>query len=266
MMLLHDFPSFLCEYCFLLNDAILESDLLLQNIVFTSSPSGMRFPEPTSDEITIDYLNDIISAYKGNCCVKDFEQLPFKKKLDEYLAANPTSNKFPNELQQSFLILKTVENKREILLTIKLLISFLGQYSVKYRAYFNLNTIGTNPSLIVIKSLLEILDSERKLLHSKFETKIFFFSEVRLYMIKSIANHLRYPNAETLFYICVLLYLFKESDVAIKEQIFRVFIERLLVRAFHPWGLIYVVNELSRNPVFDLWSQDFINYEPRFKT
>lgn len=80
-----------------------------------------------------------------------------------------------------------------------------------------------------------------------------------------MTNHLRYPNLETQYFICALLYLFKESDVLIKEQIVRVFLERLFVYRPHPWGLLYTVNELSKNPIYNFWNYDFIKFEPKFK-
>lgn len=80
-----------------------------------------------------------------------------------------------------------------------------------------------------------------------------------------ITEHLRYPNPETIFFICVLMHLFKESDATIKEQIYRVLLERLLVYHPHPWGLIYVINEFSSNSMFDLWNYDFINIDPGIK-
>ena len=80
-----------------------------------------------------------------------------------------------------------------------------------------------------------------------------------------MVNHLRYPNLETQYFICVLLYLFKESEEFVKEQIVRVLLERLFVFRPHPWGLLFIVNELSKNASYNFWNYDFIKFEPKIK-
>lgn len=55
-------------------------------------------------------------------------------------------------------------------------------------------------------------------------------------MLNAIANQLRYPNAHTHFFSCVLLALFVDSkSEAVREQVTRVLLERLIVNRPHPW-------------------------------
>ena len=76
-----------------------------------------------------------------------------------------------------------------------------------------------------------------------------------------MVNHLRYPNMETLYFICVMIHLFKMSNDEIKEIVARVLLERLFAHRPHPWGLLFIVNELSRNPIYGFWNCQFIKFE-----
>lgn len=61
-------------------------------------------------------------------------------------------------------------------------------------------------------------------------------SEGRYLALNAAANQLRYPNAHTQYFSCVLLMLFAETKHdTVKEQITRVLLERLVVNRPHPW-------------------------------
>lgn len=61
-------------------------------------------------------------------------------------------------------------------------------------------------------------------------------SEARYLVLNAVANQLRYPNSHTHYFSCVLLTLFAEAKSdAVKEQITRVLLERLIVNRPHPW-------------------------------
>lgn len=80
----------------------------------------------------------------------------------------------------------------------------------------------------------------------------------RYVFLSAIANQLRYPNSHTHYFSCVLLYLFAESEQeAIKEQITRVLLERLIVNRPHPWGLLITFIELIKNPRYNFWNHAF---------
>lgn len=73
-------------------------------------------------------------------------------------------------------------------------------------------------------------------------------SEGRYLMLNAMANQLRYPNAHTYYFSCTLLTLFMEAkSEAVKEQITRTLLERLIVNRPHPWGLLITFIELIKN-------------------
>ena len=60
-------------------------------------------------------------------------------------------------------------------------------------------------------------------------------TEVRYLFLNAFANQMRFPNTNTHYFSCTLLYLFAESNTeAIQEQITRVLLERLIVNRPHP--------------------------------
>lgn len=82
-------------------------------------------------------------------------------------------------------------------------------------------------------------------------------------MLNAIANQLRFPNSHTHYFSCTLLYLFAEcADEAVKEQITRVLLERLIVNRPHPWGLLITFIELLKNPRYNFWSFGFTRCAP----
>merc|ERR1719327_1235797 len=88
-------------------------------------------------------------------------------------------------------------------------------------------------------------------------------AEGRYLFISAIANHLRYPNAYTHYFSCVLLYLFAETENgAVQEQITRVLLERLIVHRPHPWGLLITFIELIKNPRYQFWLHPFVTCAP----
>jgi CCR4-NOT transcription complex subunit 1 len=82
----------------------------------------------------------------------------------------------------------------------------------------------------------------------------------RYCMLNAIANQLRYPNNQTYYFSCVLLYLFAEAkSEAMQEMVTRVLLERLIVHRPHPWGLLITFIELIKNPQYNFWQRDFVH-------
>jgi CCR4-NOT transcription complex subunit 1 len=91
-------------------------------------------------------------------------------------------------------------------------------------------------------------------------------TEGRYLFLNAIANQLRYPNSDTHYFSCVLLFLFSEanSDI-IREQITRVLLERLIVNRPHPWGLLITFIELIKNPRYNFWGNEFTRCAPEIE-
>ena len=59
LVLLHDFPEFLCNYHFNFCDAIPPSCIQLRNVILSSFPRHMRLPDPFTPNLKVDLLPEI---------------------------------------------------------------------------------------------------------------------------------------------------------------------------------------------------------------
>lgn len=91
-------------------------------------------------------------------------------------------------------------------------------------------------------------------------------AEGRYHLLNAIANQLRYPNAQTHYFSCVLLCLFGDAtQELVQEQITRVLLERLIVNRPHPWGLLITFIELIKNPRYNFWKFQFTRCAPEIE-
>jgi CCR4-NOT transcription complex subunit 1 len=62
LVLLHDFPEFLCENHFALCDAIPPSCIQMRNLILSAFPRNMRLPDPFTPNLKVDLLPEITQA------------------------------------------------------------------------------------------------------------------------------------------------------------------------------------------------------------
>ncbi|ROW03395.1 hypothetical protein VSDG_01209 [Cytospora chrysosperma] len=91
--------------------------------------------------------------------------------------------------------------------------------------------------------------------------------EARHYVLLSVVNHLREPNADMEFFSKALLEIFSHDmndpeEAEIREQITRVLLERLIGYWPQPWGLLITVVELVKNDKYMFFDLPFIKQSP----
>ncbi|KAL0934206.1 CCR4-NOT transcription complex subunit [Colletotrichum truncatum] len=91
--------------------------------------------------------------------------------------------------------------------------------------------------------------------------------EARYYLITSITNQLRFPNAHTTYFSRVLLEIFGQDmsdpeETDIRQQITRVLWERLIGYWPQPWGLMVTVVELLKNEKYMFFDLPFVKSNP----
>lgn len=59
LVLLHDFPEFLCDYHFSFCDAIPPSCIQMRNLILSAFPRSMRLPDPFTPNLKVDLLPEI---------------------------------------------------------------------------------------------------------------------------------------------------------------------------------------------------------------
>lgn len=91
--------------------------------------------------------------------------------------------------------------------------------------------------------------------------------EARYYLLSSVINQLRFPNAHTDFFSQALLHFFGKElndpeESEIRQEITRILLERLVTFWPQPWGLMYTVVELLKNEKYMFFDLPFIKATP----
>ncbi|CAF4627425.1 unnamed protein product, partial [Rotaria sp. Silwood2] len=250
MLLLHDFPEFLCEHYYEFCDSLPLISHQLRNIILSSFPKHIRCPDPVKVNIKIDMLNDISTTPTISYNYSLNIQPPkFKTNLDSYLRTRSPVT-FLSELR-----------------------SYLQQ-GADPGSHYNIRMLNALV-LYVATQALSTINNKQPLMSSITHTAhmdifqnlaVDLDTEGRYLFLNAMANHLRYPNTHTHYFSYTILYLFAEANSeALQEQIVRVLLERLVANRPHPWGLLVTFLELVRNPNLKLWSREFMSISPDVK-
>jgi len=251
LVLLHDFPEFLCDYHYGFCDVIPPNCIQMRNLILSAFPRSMRLPDPFTPNLKVDMLPEISIAPR---MVTNFSALikpSFRKDLDSYLK-NRTPVSFLTELRTNLQV-SNEPGMRYNISMINALVMYVGTQAIQYIRGKNnspsMSSIAHSSHMDIFQNLAVDMDTEGRYL-----------------FLNCIANQLRYPNSHTHYFSCLLLYLFGEANTeAIQEQITRVLLERLIVNRPHPWGLLITFIELIKNSTFKFWSHEFVQCAPEIQ-
>ncbi|XP_037941750.1 CCR4-NOT transcription complex subunit 1 isoform X3 [Teleopsis dalmanni] len=249
LVLLHDFPEFLCDYHFGFCDVIPPNCIQMRNIILAAFPRNMRLPDPFTPNLKVDMLNETATAPKiCSNYVTNIQPGNFKKDLDSYLKARAPVT-FLSELR-SHLQISNEPGSRYNIPLMNALVLYVGTQAIAHIRSKNCvpstSNIAHSAHMDIFQNLAVDLDTEGRYL-----------------FLNAIANQLRYPNSHTHYFSCAVLHLFAEANTeVIQEQITRVLLERLIVNRPHPWGLLITFIELIKNPIYKFWDHDFVHCAP----
>ncbi|KAL3275904.1 hypothetical protein HHI36_020639 [Cryptolaemus montrouzieri] len=252
LVLLHDFPEFLCDYHYNFCDVIPPNCIQMRNLILSAFPRNMRLPDPFTPNLKVDMLPEISYGPRilANVSIM-ITPTQFKKELDSYLKARAPVT-FLSELRSNLQVSSGPGVRYNILL-MNALVLYVGTQAISYirsKGHTpNMSTIAHSAHMDIFQNLAVDLDTEGRYL-----------------FLNAIANQLRYPNSHTHYFSCTLLYLFAEANTeAIQEQITRVLLERLIVNRPHPWGLLITFIELIKNPTYKFWNHEFVRCAPEIE-
>lgn len=258
LVLLHDFPEFLCEYCYSLCDVIPCNAIQLRNLVLSAFPRKMRLPDPFTPNLKIDQLPEMSQPPKtGALQTSLINSVTFKEELDIYLRTRtpvPFLSNLTSYLRAQSQYLVSVNSSPISSLNVPLLnalVLYVGQSAIAAIAPrpISMTSIAGSTHIDVFQHLATTLDTEGRYL-----------------FLNAIANQLRYPNSHTHYFSSALLYLFAvASSEQVQEQITRVLVERLIIMRPHPWGLLVTFIELIKNPLFKFWKHEFVRCAPEIE-
>ncbi|KAI3741197.1 hypothetical protein L1987_58865 [Smallanthus sonchifolius] len=264
LVLLHDFPEFLCDYHFSFCDIIPPSCIQMRNIVLSAFPRNMRLPDPSTPNLKIDLLVEISQSPRILSEVDAaLKAKQMKSDVDEYLKTRPQGTSFLSDLKQKLLLSPSEAARAGTRYNVPLMNSLVLYVGMQAILQLQARTphgqsMASNASLAIflVGAALDIFQT----LILELET------EGRYLFLNAVANQLRYPNNHTHYFSFILLYLFSESNQeAIQEQITRVLLERLIVNRPHPWGLLITFIELIKNPRYNFWSRSFTRCAPEIE-
>lgn len=250
LVLLHDFPEFLCDYHFSFCDVLPPTCVQMRNLILSAFPRTMKLPDPLMPNLKVDLIPEIATQPR---ILSNFVQAlidaRIKNELDLLLKNLRDLQQFIPELAERLMLNPqeaTLRGTRYNVQLINSLVLYSGATAIK------LETTGEGtgrPALELFRFLSANMDNE-----------------FRYYFFNAIANQLRYPNSHTHYFSKLLLILFHEApDETIQEQITRVLLERLIAHRPHPWGLLITFIELIKNPTYNFWSRDFTRCTPEIE-
>ncbi|KAK9499689.1 hypothetical protein O3M35_002692 [Rhynocoris fuscipes] len=252
LVLLHDFPEFLCDYHYGFCDVIPPNCIQMRNLILSAFPRNMRLPDPFTPNLKVDMLSEISNAPR---VLSEYTLMiappSFKKELDTYLKARAPVT-FLSDLRSNL----QVSNEPGLRYNIQLMNALVLYVGTEAIAYIRKKALTPSMSTIAHSAHMDIFQN----------LAVDLDTEGRYLFLNAIANQLRYPNSHTHYFSCTLLYLFAEANTeAIQEQITRVLLERLIVNRPHPWGLLITFIELIKNPTYKFWNHEFVHCAPEIE-
>jgi CCR4-NOT transcription complex subunit 1 len=234
LVLLHDFPSFLAGYYLSFCNVIPPNCVQLRNMILSANPKGMNPPDPFTPNLKIDLLPEIgQSPVILSNVLGPIEG--FRTHLDAFLKDGQRRD-FLNVLPS--VLMKERSNEVDAP-KVNSLVLYVGIHALA-RLQSSTISLSRTPEMEVLQKLMD------------------FDDKARYVCLNAIANQLRYPSSHTHYFSCVMLYLFSESkNVAVKEQVTRVLLERLILHRPHPWGLLVTFIELIKNQRYGFWNYPF---------
>ncbi|XP_045784647.1 CCR4-NOT transcription complex subunit 1-like [Maniola jurtina] len=243
LVLVHDFPEFLCDYHYRFCDEIPPNCIQMRNIILSAYPMNMIPPYPLSLNLDVDLIAEM--SLPPRTAIHFEAIIPsskLKKDLDAYLEAQAPVT-FLSELRSNIQVVNELGSRYDTKM-MNAVVLYVGT-----KAIAHIRAKGQTPNMTTIahSAHMDIFQN----------FAVDFDCEGRALFLNAIANQLRYPNSHTHYFSCCLLYLFAEA-VNIKEQITRVLFERFLAERPIPWGILVTLNKLVHDPVYKFWTQEFV--------
>ena len=161
LVLVHDFPEFLCEYHFDLVNVVPYSCVQLRNLILSAFPQDMKLPDPFTPNLKVDLLPEInqsptiLSDYTSSLV-----QLNLLEQLDTYLETRSPQS-FLSGLSGRFLSESSNTEAKYDIKAISSLVLYMGIKAISNsKAKINIPDGISNAPLDIFQSLADDMDSE----------------------------------------------------------------------------------------------------------
>ncbi|CAO3600262.1 unnamed protein product [Absidia cylindrospora] len=249
VVLLHDFPEFLCHNYFTFSQAIPISSIQMRNLVLSAFPRTMHLPDPFTPNLQLDDLPESkVRPFLDTSYLDVLATSDLVPAVDAFLEKNNSGIETENSGSLKELLAKVTLEINSALMegqsrgsqVLGAFVLYIGDKASK------LPFRDDSLALTIYKYLLSHLTDEGLYL-----------------LLGSLADHLRYPNSHTYFFSRAILYLFETENESVKERITRVLLERLIVNRPHPWGLLSLFIDMMKDEGF--WKYGFIQCSPEIE-
>lgn len=258
-VLQHDFPQFLAASHVQLCQSLPPHATQLINVILAASPPSFnKLADPFQPGLKVDRIPDMREApatsYDG---VGILRQIGLLDILEQTLQNGPAEDAIaqinhaiskPDEEASTFGFVPVTVNRR----VIDAVVAQFANLAVSRAA-------SKSDSPIFVPGAADI-----KTLHMLITELL---PEARYYLLASMVNELRYPNAATNYFSHALLDIFGHDmsdpeQTDIRQQIVRILLERLVGFWPQPWGLMITTLELLRNDKYQFFDLPFIKATP----
>jgi len=247
LLVLYEFPEFLCAYHFSLCDVIPPNCIQMRNIVTSAYPLSINLPDPFNVDLKVDMIPEmsvpptVLSDY-----MSAIVRANVKNQLDNYLKGRVSAAIFLDVRPKILLPYseREIMGSKYNIPVINSIVLYIGQQAVN--KMLNANQLNRYPYLDMFQTMA-----------------IEFDAEGRYHFLNAIVNQLRYANLHTHYFSYVLRYLYAEAkQEIIQEQITRVLVERCKGYKPHPWGVLLTFTELMKSPRYNFLDHAFVKSAP----
>ncbi|OAP63421.1 hypothetical protein AYL99_02648 [Fonsecaea erecta] len=243
LILLHDYPEFLCENHSYFCSRIAYGIPQLRNLILTAKPSAYHdLPDPMTPGLKIERLEEM---KRHPILARDFDTPLQQAELkDIVLGVIRKSGDVDGALKQIKLALHEGHRESTAMAPARgveimnALVPFVGHDALSHSpGRFD---SGSTPVTFLTKLAVSL------------------GYEGRYQLLNAIADQIRYPSTHTDFFCKVMLHLWgtgsgDEQQRELREQISRVVYERLTVARPHVWGMTILFLELQQNNSYGFW-------------
>jgi len=188
LVLLHDFPEFLCDFHLSLCDLIPLNCVQLRNLILSAFPRSMRLPDPFTPNLKVDVLTE--SSQSPRILTDYLAPINgIRTHLDSYMACKmPIA--LPSKLTSILASATGVYN----LSLITSLVVYIGSVAIQQVKINHVSLNNESPAMDIYRQLVTgALDAEG-----------------RYIVLNTMANQLRYPNSHTkFFFFCFTQFVFE---------------------------------------------------------
>lgn len=250
LILLHDFPEFLCDYHQSLCDLVPTSCIQLRNLILSAFPRNIRLPDPFSSSLQITLLPEMAQGpHIASNYVAALNQV---EGLRAAIDAHFDQARGKNMSEQLKALLQNATRGTSSTSSI----GSSKDEATSASSAVSLSEGGISTSLInSIVLYVGVRSTEAGRSNGNDESGqvvlrwlvVESAPEARFLVLTAAANQLRFPSSHTAYFSAALLQLFAESeDELVREQLVRVLLERLVIHRPHPWGLVTTFIELIK--------------------